>query len=122
MSREWLKPFALGVAVTSLASIGGWLYNVSSQLLVLTYVKAEGLYDPKLPSDPAPEMEEPTEYLIRIARRCGIQSWSTLNSWGLDTPIFAELSVPLNEVSDKQFNCLAKFANSPRVTIKLKTI
>jgi hypothetical protein len=122
MRREWLKPFALGVLVASLASIGGWLYNVSSQLLVLTYVKDEGLYGPKLPSDPAPNMKEPTEYLIRIARRCGIHSYSTINSLGLDSPYFAELSVPLNEVSDKQFNCLAKFSSSPRVTIKLKTI
>lgn len=45
MKREWLKPFALGVAIASIASTGAWLYSKFAEpkkLLVLTYIQAEG--------------------------------------------------------------------------------
>ncbi len=123
MSREWLKHFACGAAAASIASVGAWYYSVSTQAsktLVLSYVKAEGLVDTKLPPDPAPQYDEPSEYVERIARGCGIKSWTVQSELNLDEPVTAELEVRWADVSDKAFNCLTKFVRPQRVTLELK--
>ena len=123
MSRGWLKPFAAGAASASLASFGAWYYTVSAQtskILVLSYIKGEGLDQPKLPSDPAPQYELPFEYVVRIARSCGIRTWTMQSGFDLDTPVVADLEIPLKDVSDKKFSCLTKFVRPQRVTLELK--
>ncbi len=126
MRREWLNPFALGVATASLASTGAWLYSKFTEpqkLLVLTYVQAEGLDQPKLPPDPAPQSDEfklPSEYVIQIARSCGIKSWTTDSQLDLDAPVTAELELPLSDVSNETFNCLTRFVTPHRVILEIK--
>lgn len=128
MKREWLKPFALGVAIASIASTGAWLYSKFTEpkkLLVLTYVQAEGLDQPKLPPDPAPQSDEfkfASDYVIKIARSCGMRSWTTDNSMGLDAPLTAELEVPLSDVSNKTFNCLTRYVRPQRVTVEIRDV
>jgi hypothetical protein len=124
MSGAWLKPFACGAALASTASVGAWYYSISTQAsktLVLSYIKAEGLLDAKLPPDPAPQYFEPSEYVVRIARGCGIKSWTMQSELNLDAPVTADLEIPWADVSDKAFNCLTKFVRPQRVTLKLKT-
>jgi hypothetical protein len=123
VNRTWLQTFACGAAVASIASVGAWIYSVSNQAsktLVLSYVKAEGMDSPKLPPDPAPQFDEPSEYLVQIARNCGIKSWTMQSEINLDEPVMADLEVPWANVSDKIFNCLTGYVRPPRVTLKLK--
>jgi hypothetical protein len=124
VSRAWLKPFACGAALASTASVGAWYYSVSTQapkIIVLSYTKSEGLLDAKLPRDPAPQYDEPSEYVVRIARGCGFKAWTVQSELNLDGPVTADLEVPFADMSDKAFNCLTKFLRPQRVTLKLKT-
>jgi hypothetical protein len=124
MRSEWLKPFACGVAAASLASTSAWFYSVSNRTpktLILTYVKAEGLDDAKLPPDPAPQFEEPLEYVLQIAQICGAASRPMQSRLDLDAPVTAQLELPLNEISEESFGCLSNYLRPRRVTLTLKT-
>jgi hypothetical protein len=121
--REWLKPFALGAATVSLATFGAWIYKTTteqSKILVLSYVKAEGLGQPALPPDPASQYEEPYEYVVRIAQSCGVKNWTVQRLQHLDAPSEARLELPLEDVSNRVFNCLIKFVRPQRVTLEMK--
>lgn len=128
MKREWLRPFAFGVAIASVASTGAWVYSKyiePKKLLVLTYVQAEGLGQPKLPPDPAPQSDEftlPSDYVIQIARSCGIKSWTTDSEFTSDLPVTAELEVPLSDISNKTFNCLTRFVRPHRVIVEIRDV
>lgn len=124
MRYQWLKPFACGVAIASLASVCAWLYAEStkpSKVLILSYIKGEGLYDPPLPPDPAPQYSNPADYVARIARSCGVKTWMIQSEANPDAPVMADLEVQWKDVSDKMFSCLSKFVTPPRVTMRIKS-
>jgi hypothetical protein len=123
VNSTWRKPFTCGVALASISSSAAWYYSNITQtprILVLSYVKAEGLEDPQLPPDPAPQYSEPAEYVIRIARSCGIRHWTMDSGLNLDAPVTAGIEVRWADISDETFGCLTKFVLPQRVTLTFK--
>ena len=107
-----------------MASVAAWVYVASTQsskVLLLSYIKGEGLNEPPLPIDPAPQFRDPADYVARIARSCGIVKWTVQSEVSPDAPVMADLEIQWNDISGEMFNCLNKYVIPPRVTLKLMT-
>ncbi|MBX3564645.1 MAG: hypothetical protein KF730_08730 [Sphingomonas sp.] len=125
MSRAWLRPFAAGAAVVSIAAVGGRLYasyHKKADLIVLQYVKPVGLHQTQQPPDPAPQFENASGYAVFVAKKCGLQSWKLeTNGVAHDADDIVRLEVRLAGLSDQSFNCLGTFVQPPLVTIERKS-
>jgi len=125
VSRRWLKPFAAGAAVVAAASLGGWAWaslNRAPDLVIVQFAKPTGLHPDPQPIDPAPKFETASGYLVALAKQCGVHSWN-LESEGVaqDADDVARLEVDLRGLSDQSFNCLARVAKPPLITIERKS-
>ena len=125
MSRSWLKPFAAGAAVVAVASFGGWAWASLHQVpdhITVQFVKPTGLHSDPQPVDPAPKFETASGYLVALAKQCRVPSWD-LETEGVaqDADDVARLEVALQDLPDQSFNCLARAAKPPLITIERKS-
>ncbi len=124
MSKGWLKPFSAGAILISLA----WIASLAISReqggdLVLTYTRNDGPHGtPTKDRDPGERFVSPTDYLVFIAKRCGLPKWDMASNLGdTDVPETAWMRTSLKPLTDQQLNCLTGFVRPVFVRLNFES-
>ena len=123
MRPGWVIPLVIGAIAAALITSAFFRTNrvaPNVAILTLTYSQPTGWDTSEFKGKIDPGKGSKT-YAVEIARRCGVKSFASENNMNWTDVNYAMLiRMPLADVSDEQFRCLANYIAPPYVRLKLE--
>ncbi|WP_278373735.1 hypothetical protein [Sphingobium xenophagum] len=124
MSRGFLKPMAIGAALSAVSCCGAWAVQqlrASKEWLILEYRRPTGqgpAWQKAGDVDPARQARDVSAHLTFIASRCRLAEWQMSSNIGwLDVDETAQLRFPTKGLNDASFSCVLSFVKPPFVRL-----